>query len=414
MRKEIMSNLNNPRQLEELYRNDEATFKSMFDTLYPEIISCQTAEIWNERLNYKSDRAFQDSKYELMFVIIASVTAGIIAKLPDLTGINPDYFYPRNAAFTILPLLIFYFAWKQKVATKSIVIISGLLLASWTYINLLPGEDTSDTLVLACIHLPLFLWAMLGFTYAADNLRSYQKRINFLKYNGDLAVITVIILIAGMLLTAITLALFSLIDIQIEEFYFQYIVVWGLVSSPIVGTYFVQTNPQLVSKVSPVIAKVFTPLVLFTLVTYLIAMVGSGKDPYQDREFLLIFNLLLIGVMALILFSVTEASKGSESKAMKLLLLSLSVVTVAVNGIALSAILFRILEWGITPNRLAVLGGNVLILMHLLIVTYRLYKTVRQGQDVEMVAQSIAAFLPIYGIWTVVVTFAFPLIFGFK
>ncbi|MEX2568811.1 MAG: hypothetical protein WD431_22910, partial [Cyclobacteriaceae bacterium] len=38
-------------------------------------------------------------------------------------------------------------------------------------------------------------------------------------------------------------------------------------------------------------------------------------------------------------------------------LLLLSAVTIIVNGITLSAILFRISEWGITPNRAAVLGG---------------------------------------------------------
>ena len=414
MKEEIVNSLDNPHQLERLYRSNEATFKSTFNSLYPELRDCQIARIWNERLNYEGSKDARDSSHELTFVIIASLAAGLVAKLPKLLEIDPDYFYPRNIAFAVLPLLILYFAWKQEIATKSIIAVLALLLASVVYINLLPGGDTSDTLMLACIHLPLFLWSVLGFTFVGGKLKNHQGRIDFLRYNGDLVVITTIILIAGVLLTVLTLALFSIIDVRIEEFYLQYVVVWGLAASPVVGTYFVRTNPQLVSKVSPMIAKIFTPLVLITLVAYLIAMISSGKDPYRDREFLLIFNILLIGVMALILFSVTETSKGSESKTMKLLLFLLSIVTVMVNGIALSAILFRILEWGITPNRLAVLGSNVLILTHLLIVTYRLYKTVREGQKVERVAQSIAVFLPVYSVWIVLVMFVFPLVFGFK
>jgi hypothetical protein len=199
-----------------------------------------------------------------------------------------------------------------------------------------------------------------------------------------------------------------------EEFYFQYIVVMGLAASPIVGTYLVQTNPQLVNKVSPVIAKVFTPLVLLTLVIYLLAVIGTGKDPYNDRDFLLIFNMLLIGVMAIILFSIAETSKNSESKIGTWLLLGLAIVTVIVNSIALSAILFRISEWGITPNRLAVLGGNILILTNLLIVTYRLFKTIKDSNEKDNIEKSIATFLPIYSIWTVIVTFIFPIIFNFK
>ncbi|GAB1374555.1 hypothetical protein MASR1M46_14410 [Bacteroidales bacterium] len=63
-------------------------------------------------------------------------------------------------------------------------------------------------------------------------------------------------------------------------------------------------------KVSPVIAKIFSPLVLIMLLVFLSAMAFSGKDPYNDREFLIIFNALLVGVMAIIFFSVAESSSG--------------------------------------------------------------------------------------------------------
>ena len=76
--------------------------------------------------------------------------------------------------------------------------------------------------------------------------------------------------------------------------------------------------------------------------------------------------------MAIVFFSIAETQKNPESKISSLLLFALSIVTVIVNGIALSAIVFRISEWGITPNRLAVLGGNILMLINLHVVTYGL------------------------------------------
>lgn len=279
---------------------------------------------------------------------------------------------------------------------------------------LLPDNDKSDTLLLACIHMPLLIWAGLGFAFAGNNFRNYQRRLDFLKYNGDLVVMTTIILIAGGLLTGITLGLFELIGLKIGELYFQYIGIFGLAAAPIVGTFLVQTNPQLVSKVSPVVAKVFTPLVLVTLIIYLCAVIYTGKNPYNDREFLLIFNLLLIGVMALILFSITGTPKNKESKFSLLMLFGLSIASILVNGIALSAILFRISEGGITPNRLAVAGGNILILVNLFFVTYRLFKGLKMSDEIDGVENSIAAFLPVYIIWTIIVTFIFPLLVNFK
>ena len=267
-------------------------------------------------------------------------------------------------------------------------------------------------MILSCIHLLLFLWAVLGFAFVGEFRNDAEKRLNYLKYNGDLVVMTTLILIAGAILSGITIGLFSLIGINIEEFYFENIVIFCLPAAPILGTYLTQTNPQLVGKVSPVIAKIFSPLVLVMLVIYLVAMIYSGKDPYSDREFLMIFNALLIGVMAIIFFSIAGTSKSTKTNSEIWVLFLLSAVTIIVNGIALSAILFRISEWGITPNRAAILGANVLILINLLLVTAQLFRVLTKKTNIEAVGRVISFYLPIYFLWTIIVTFFFPLIFG--
>ena len=414
MRADIKNNLDKPEQLEKLYRDNSTTFKTAFNLVYPEIRETTTAQIWNARINFEKEDISWGSGKELIFVLVGAFIAGLIAKIPDFTGIEQEYFYPRNIGFVVFPILAAYFAWKHKIKTKSVLIVLAAFLVSVIYINLLPDNTKSDTLILACIHLGLFLWAVLGFSFVGEQRNNNQRRLDFLRYNADLVVMTTIILIAGGILTGVTFGLFELIDIKIEAFYSKYVIVWGLAAAPIVGTYLVQTNPQLVNKVSPVIAKVFTPLVLITVVVYLVALIFTGKDPYNDREFLLIFNLLLIGVMAIILFSIAETAKTATSKIGTILLFALSIVTVVVNGIALSAILFRISEWGITPNRLAVLGGNVLILANLVIVAYRLFKTIKNSNEIEKVENSIASFLPVYCLWTIFMTFLVPVLFDFQ
>jgi hypothetical protein len=414
MKDEILTLLNDPRQLEKLYRANKLSFKREFNTLYPELKGNVVADFWNERLNYESDEINWGSKRELLFVLIASLLAGVIAKLPAFLSISEDFFYPRNIGFIIFPALTAYFAWKNKLSKNKIAFIAGVTLVGLIFINLLPDITKSDTSILSCIHLVLVLWSVLGFAFVGEARNNDEKRLGFLKYNGDLLVMTALIVIAAAIMSGITIGLFSLIGFNIEKFYFQNIVIFGLPAAPIVGTYLTQANPQLVGKVSPVIAKIFSPLVVVMLVIYLIAMVYSGKDPYNDREFLLIFNALLIGVMAIIFFSIAEASKTIKSQAEIWILFLLSVVTVIVNGIALSAILFRISEWGITPNRIAVLGGNILILINLLLVTGQLFRVFSKKASITGVGKVIALYLPIYVVWTIIVTFIFPLLFGFK
>lgn len=414
MKDEILAHINDPRQLEKMYRANKVSFKRAFSTLYPEVKGNTLADFWNERLNYEGDEINWGTGRELLYVIIAALVAGTIAKLPAFLNIDEDYFYPRNIGFIIFPVLTAYFAWKNKLSTGKIALIVSATLVGLFFINSLPDVQKSDTLVLSCIHLVLFLWSVLGFAFIGQMKNNDEKRLGYLKYNGDLVVMTTLIVIAGAIMTGVTIGLFSLIGFNIEKFYFENIVVFGLPAAPILGTYLTQTNPQLVGKVSPVIAKIFSPLVLVMLVIYLVAMVYSGKDPYNDREFLLIFNALLIGVMAIIFFSVAETARTTKSQAEIWVLLLLSAVTIIVNGIALSAILFRISEWGITPNRVAVLGGNVLIIINLLIVTVQLFRVLSKKAQIYVVGKAISFYLPVYFLWTIIVTFLFPFIFGFK
>jgi hypothetical protein len=414
MRDEILAHLANPGHLEKLYRAHRAPFKQAFNTLYPELQGNAIADFWHERLNYGSDDINWGTRRELLVVIIASLVAGVIAKLPAILAIDEDWFYPRNIGFIIFPFLTAYIAWKNGLSKSKIAFILGATLLSLIFINSIPNAAKSDTLILSCFHLLLVLWSVLGFAFVGEARNSNAKRLLFLKYNGDLLVMTALIGIAGAMMTGITIGLFSLIGFNIERFYFENIVVFGLPAIPILGTFLTQTNPQLVGKVSPVIAKIFSPLVFVMLVIYLVAMVYAGKDPYNDREFLLVFNALLIGVMALIFFSIAETSKTTKSGTEIWVLLLLSVVTMIVNGVALSAILFRISEWGITPNRAAVLGSNALILINLLLVTAQLFRVLSKKVDITGVEKAISAYLPAYFIWAAVVTFLFPFLFGFK
>ena len=414
MKEEIRSHLNDPGQLERMYRTNRLHFKREFSIIYPELKGNTVAEFWNERLNYETEEINWGSRKELLFVIMASLVAGFISKLPDILSLDKEFFYTRNIGFIIFPVLTAYFAWKNKLSNIKIAVIAGLTLAGLIFINSLPALQQSDTLILSSIHLVLFLWAILGFSFVGGIENNDEKRLGYLKYNGDLVVMTTLIVISGAILSGITIGLFSIIGLNIEKFYFENIVVFGLPAAPIFGTYLTRTNPQLVGKVSPVIAKIFSPLVLVMLVIYLVAMAYSGKDPYNDREFLMTFNALLIGVMAIIFFSVAGISSTTKSQTEIWVLLLLSAVTIIVNGIALSAILFRISEWGLTPNRAAILGGNILILINLLLVTAQLFRVVSKKTNIGSVGRAISSYLPVYIAWTIIVTFIFPMIFGFK
>jgi hypothetical protein len=414
IRASILQHIHDPSMLERLYRVDSHVFIKAFSEIYPEVKDQVIAQVWHERLNHRSAPPVNSLRHEWIFILIATLFAGMLMKLPQVFNLSDENFYPRNIAFAVFPMLSAFIIWRTRMPLTKIILPLFVTLISAIYINLLPRDGTRDTVLLACIHLPLLLWALHGFVFTLGDRHAFSARINYLRYNGDLLVMTALITIAAVIFSMITFGLFNMIGMDIEKIWEQYIIVWGAPAVPILANVLVRENPTLVNRISPLIAKIFTPLVLVMLAIFLGTMIFTGKNPYQDRDFLLIFNALLIGVMALIIFSVSEASKGGYSKLRLILLLALSIFTIINNGIALSAISFRLLEFGLTPNRLAVLGGNLLIMTHLLMVTRRLFLVIRKGDVVDGVEKAIAAFLPVYAVWTMVVVFGFPLFFGFR
>jgi len=413
MENEIKININNPKQLEKLYREHKSAFSIAFNNIYPELTNEPAAQAWNERLNYKDEQIAWGNKNEIIFIVVAALVGGIIAKAPSFFGIAYNVYLSKNIGFIVFPILTVYFVWKQQLSMNKLILPFILFLGSAIFVNSIPYNVKSATFILSTIHLPIFLWAILGYAFIGGDLNNSQRKIEFLKFNGNFIVMTGLIYISGMFFTGITIALFGLLKMDITKFYFEQIAVWGLAAIPMLSTYLIQNNPALVNKISPTIAKIFTPIVFVTLLVFLIALIYNGQHLYNDRNFLLVFNIVLIGVMAIILFSLTEATNNISSKFNLFILLGLALLTIIANAIALSAISFRLSEYGLSPNRLAVLGANLLVFIHLLFVSYGLFNNLKGKASIQYIEGSIALFIPAYAVWAAFVTFAMPFLFKF-
>jgi len=240
-----------------------------------------------------------------------------------------------------------------------------------------------------------------------------SKRIEFIRFNGEFIIMTGLVLAAGALLTFVTIGLFSVIRVDIEKFYTDYVVVFGGVAAPIVSAYLIKKYPNMSSKIAPVIARVFTPLVFITLIIYLVSLIFSKSKIFEDRDLLLILNIALVCIMAIIVFSVSELDKTKDRNANVLILFLLSVVAIIINMIALTAIISRI-TGGFTPNRTVVLGSNILIFINLILMARSLFQSYYHANNLQSVERVLAQYLSIYFGWTIIVIYVLPFVFRFQ
>lgn len=414
MKNRIIENINNPENLEQLYRQNKQDFSKSFAEISKEYNS-DLVKFWNIRLAHETDLKTQEfSKLDLLAVLFLSLVTGLLAKLPAIfPQINTEFFYTRNLAIIVFNGIILYTLWQNKIFNKKRLLAYGLIVLILTlFVNLLPNTG-SDSVMLSMIHVPLFLWCLFGLSFISFDYKNLAKRIAFIRFNGELLIMTGLFLIAGVMLTGITIGLFSAINMDVEQFYMENIAIVGGVAAPIISFYLIRLYPTITKKIAPVIGRVFTPLVLITLAVYLVSLFFSQSNIFEDRDLLLLFNVMLIAVLALIVFSISELDKSKKKNINVFILFLLASLAIIINSIALIAIISRT-TGGLTPNRTVVLISNILIFINLILIARNLYKSYFNPNQLNTVEQTVAKYLTIYFGYTVIVIFILPFVFGLK
>lgn len=90
------------------------------------------------------------------------------------------------------------------------------------------------------------------------------------------------------------------------------VVVYGSVAAPIVATLLIDKSSTDQMKITPILARIFTPLFLVMAAACLAAMLLNRKDLFGDRDFLIAFNGLLLLMLGLCVLAVAEHQQNTE------------------------------------------------------------------------------------------------------
>ncbi len=301
--------------------------------------------------------------------------------------------------------------WIRRPDRSLLIAGLGLSLAVVVYVSRLP--DYTDSVVMALVHLPFVFWTFLGLVFMGDSWREADARVRFVRYNGELVVLASLVALGGMVFSGVTVALFELVYENIGDWYFSNVGVFGAAAVPVAGTYLYDAVFNERTGIAAVLARVFAPLFLVMAVTYLIVAFIGGENPFVDRSFLITFNGLLLVVLGISVFSIVERAEGSQVGLIDYINITLVLVTLVMDAIALSAILFRMASFGFTPNRVTVLGANLVIMVHLAWICWTYVALVRRRAGFAAMRRVVGSYLPIYGAWAAVVAFLLPLVFAF-
>ena len=365
------------------------------------------------------------ARTEAVVAFCLAVAAAVAIKVPALFGMQLDVdagFYLRNASLFVLPLLTGYFVWKRRLDTRTLLWLAAAFVAAGVFANVypfqahVPGSSTHDpgnTETLTALHLPIILLLVVGIAHAGGRWRQVEGRMDFIRFSGELFIYYVLIALGGGVLTAFLMMMFETIGIDAEAFVGSWLLPCGAAGAVLVASWLVETKQGVIENMAPVLTRLFTPLFAALLVTFLGALLVTGRGVDIEREVLIAFDLLLVVILGLLLYSVSARDPGRPAGAFDVLQVVLLVSALLVDAVALWAIAARITEFGFTPNRTAALGMNVILLVNLA-WSAGLYIRFLRGRGVFSALERWQTnYLPVYAVWAAIVVIVFPPVFGY-
>ena len=388
------------------------------DRLSREFAREHSERLWKQLVVSRSDAGEPrgPARTDAIVAFALAVAAGVAIKVPALFGMQLDgdaSFYIRNVSVLVLPLLVGYFAWKRKLETRTIRWLAVAFVAAAVFANVYPFATLGHTERLTAIHLPIALWLAVGIAYAGTRWSQVEGRMDFIRFSGEFFIYYVLIALGGGVLTAFLMNMFLTIGIDAEWFIQSWLIPCGAAGAVLVASWLVEAKQSVIENMAPVLTRLFTPLFAILLVTFLGTLLLTGRGINIERNMLIAFDLLLVVVLGLLLYSVSARDPGSPPGAFDVMQVVLLVSALLADMVALWAIAARITEFGFSPNRVAGLGVNVILLVNLAWSALLYIRFLRERGSFAALERWQTDYLPVYAVWAAIVVIVFPPLFRY-
>src|SRR5215216_84287 len=383
------------------------------DALSREFAREHSDRLWKQLVVSPSDTGEPRARArtDAIVAFCVAVAAAVVIKVPALFGIQWDqeagfYFYARNLSLFVLPLLSGYFVWKRRLDTKTLRWLAVAFVAAGVFANVYPFAQGGYTEALTALHLPIALWLVVGIAYAGGRWGEVGGRMDFIRFSGELFIYYVLIALGGGVLMAS-------IGIDVEPFFESWLLPCGAVGAVVVGSWLVEAKQSVIENMAPVLTRLFTPFFAAVLVTFLGTLLWTGRGVDIGRNALIAFDLLLVVVLGLLLYSVSARDPHSPPGAFDVVQVVLVVSALLADAVALWAIAARISEFGFSPNRVAALGENLILLVNLAWSAVLYIRFLRGRGSFTGLERWQTDYLPVYAVWAAIVVIVFPPVFGY-
>jgi len=383
-----------------------------------EFAKIPTESVWRQLLVPAADeRALRKHRTEVTVVFLLALLGGFLGKIPALLG-HPvleenALIYARNAALFAFPPVAVYLIWRRALSLRFVVIAAVAFAVFAFAVNLYPSHPPHHTQILGVLHVPIALLLLVMVLYCGPGWRRPTQRLDFVRFAGEVFIYGVLIGLGWMVLTLVAGAMFQLVGIDITSFTLNWLAVFGGCALAVVAAFLVEKKKGAIETIAPVLARIFTPLFAALLLGLIITMVLTGQGPSGDRDLLIMFDIVLALVLGLVLYTMSARDAEKPAGSWDAVVLTLVVLALVADVIALSGIVGRLATYGLSPNKAAALGENIALMVNLILLAVGYSRFLSGRSRYQAVIDWQMRYLPTHAIWAAFVALAFPPLFGF-
>lgn len=375
-----------PQKLEALYQaarrqGETDTFRSTLLTLHENAPDNLLYAAWYHRLQSTTgDEAKPRRAVNWIAALPLSVLTGLIFwALSDfdrllVAGVIPQLLLWWSPIATMSALTFLAITARQHIGRAAALGLGLLTVAAYAVLlapTLDPRWKVQQYVIVAAIHLPLLSWIGLGISVLGLN-SSTADRFAFLIKSIEVMITAGLYLAAGMAFGGLTVGMFAALGIDLPDIWLRLIAAGGFGLLPVLAVATIyqpgvppseQDFEQGLSRFIATMMRLLLPLTLAVLVIYCLFIPFNFRAPFEDRDLLIVYNLMLFGVLGLLVGATPlrpDDLPPSTQRWLRRGIVAAAAITALISIYALSATISRTLGGGVTINRLAIIGWNVI------------------------------------------------------
>jgi hypothetical protein len=385
------------------------------DTLSREFAREHSGRLWKQLVLRGEDEPARPSSgwFEaLVFALAAAVVIQIARLAAQFPEEEPGWLL-RNISLLVLPFLAGYFARRRQLDTRRWVLTAAPFVLVALLVNLYPYRAGSATELLVALHLPVVLWFAVAYPYMGGTIRSHERRMDFVRFTGEWVIYYVLIALGGAVLLLLTALILEPVGTDVADRVVEWVLPSGAAGAVIMAGWLVESKQHVVENMAPVLTMLFTPLFAVMLTVAAATYAVSGVARAFDRELLGVFDALLVVVLGLVLYAMSAREPSRPAGLMDRVQLLAVASALVLDVMVLGAMVARIGDLGLTPNRAAALGLNLVLLVNLAGTAWLSVRFLTERIAFHRLERWQTSYLPIFALWATTVVAVLPPLFGF-